>query len=238
MVCQVYTVPTNKAYISVKFGASPGKPRMFLCSFNVAGVVFKSKTDGGGRGELVLLWTFPLSKMWLTLNLYKPEHLQPVPLCNIRTCVPASIHLLERKCSWFLLPSGLCGYCKFNLLDKTPGGSDPSWILCKKHTTNSGRRVRTAHPNTSSSRWLVPLPLPCRHRAGLSKHTHTRTDTHTISSCPVSTPTAEEVKRSADWNVLGKNLLDQKEEEWHSEVRGGWLLPKERAAPRSQDVLI
>lgn len=57
MVCLVYTVPTSEAYISAKFGASPGKPRMFLCSFNVAGVVFKKKTDGGREG-LVLLWTF------------------------------------------------------------------------------------------------------------------------------------------------------------------------------------
>lgn len=54
MVCLVYTVPTSEAYISAKFGASPGKPRMFLCSFNVAGVVFKKKTDGGREG-LVLL---------------------------------------------------------------------------------------------------------------------------------------------------------------------------------------
>lgn len=54
MVCQVYTVPISKAYISAKFGASPGKPRMFVCSFNVAGVVFQIKTDGGREG-LVLL---------------------------------------------------------------------------------------------------------------------------------------------------------------------------------------
>jgi len=52
MVCQVYTVPSSKVYISVKSGWSPGKPRMFLYSFNVAGVVFK--TDGGREGLLLL----------------------------------------------------------------------------------------------------------------------------------------------------------------------------------------
>lgn len=61
MVCQVYIVSTSEAYISAKFGASPGKPRMFLCSYNVAGIVFKKKTDGGREG-FVLLWTFPLLK--------------------------------------------------------------------------------------------------------------------------------------------------------------------------------
>lgn len=39
---------TKHTYLRL-FGASPGKPRMFLCSLNVAGVVFKKKTDGEGK---------------------------------------------------------------------------------------------------------------------------------------------------------------------------------------------
>lgn len=56
MVCQVYTVRISQAYISPKCGAtSGGKPRMFLCSFNVAGV-FQIETHGVGvKGQLVLL---------------------------------------------------------------------------------------------------------------------------------------------------------------------------------------
>lgn len=60
MVCQVYTVPSKKAYISVKSVTSPGKPRMFVF-FNVAGVVFKKKTDGG-EGREYCSSTFPLLK--------------------------------------------------------------------------------------------------------------------------------------------------------------------------------
>lgn len=118
MVCQVYIVSTSEAYISAKFGASPGKPRMFLCSYNVAGVVFKKKTDGGREG-LVLLWTFPLLKCDWHKNFSNQSIPNLYPFATFAHFSLPSIHLLQRKCSWFLLPSGFCGYCKINLLDKT-----------------------------------------------------------------------------------------------------------------------
>lgn len=225
MVCQVYTVPTNKAYISVKFGASPGKPRMFLCSYNVAGDVFKSKTDGGGEG-LVLLWTVPL----LTQKLYKPEHLQPVPLCNIRTFFPVSIHLLERKCSWFLLPSGLCGYSKNWPIRQNPRGPDPSWILWKKHTTTSGRQCfdcSSQHQEQSVARATSKF---CVATATVyQKHTHTRTDTHTISSCPDIYANHWGGKEKSWLTCAGQETawsLKRRRMVQYSEVRDGWLLPK------------
>lgn len=49
--------------------------------FNVAGVVFKKKTDGVGKD-------YHFSELFPLLNhdeLYKPEHPQPIALCDMHT---------------------------------------------------------------------------------------------------------------------------------------------------------
>lgn len=95
MVCQVYTVPSSKAYISVKSGASPGANlECFLFSFNVAGVVFKKKTDGGVRedycfSEHFLCWNPTDMK---TLQARASPAFTPLQHSHIFTC---PVYILE-----------------------------------------------------------------------------------------------------------------------------------------------
>lgn len=186
MVCQVYIVSTSEAYISAKFGASPGKPRMFLCSYNVAGVVFKKKTDGGREG-FVLLWTFPLLKCDWHKNFSNQSIPNLYPFATFAHFSLPSIHLLQRKCSWFLLPSGFCGYCKINLLDKTLEASTRVGSSIRStQTTLEKKSVLTAHPNTRSSLCLAMATSNLVPPLRRSIKAHTCTDTHTISSCPRS----------------------------------------------------
>lgn len=81
--------------------------------------------------------------------------------------------------------------------------------------------------------WLLPLPILCRQRDGLSKHTHTHAQKYRISSCPRSWLPSyvhlEEVKGRADWNVLGKKLWSLKIKRTIEcfVARDGCLLPNE-----------
>lgn len=180
-------LPTSEAYISAKYGVSPGKPRMFLCSFNVAGVVFKKRNWWGGREGLVLLRTF------LDWNVTDIKTLQTraspayttLQHSHIFLC-PAYIYL--KKCSWFLLPSGLCGYCKFNLLDKTLETPTQVGSFLRSTVPTLEDSVLTANPNTRSSLCLALATsnLVSQLRRSIKAHMHTRTDTHIISSCPGS----------------------------------------------------
>ncbi len=165
-------------------GASPRKPRMFLCSFNVAGVVFKKKTDRGREG-LVLLWTAPLLKRDWHENFTNQGIPSLYPSATFAHFSLPSVHLLQRKCSWFLLPYGLCGYCKINLLDKTLGAPDPSWILSKKHTNNSWRQCfdcYSQHQEQSLSGSCHFQSCAATATVYQSTHTHTNAQIHTQSA--------------------------------------------------------
>lgn len=177
MVCQVYTVPTSEAYISAKFGVSRGKPRMFLCSFNVAGVVFKKRNWWGGKERISASLNFPWFEMWLIFTN------QSIPsLYNFATFTHfslPSLHLLK-KCSWFLLSSGLCGYCKIDLIDKTLEALTQVGSFLRSTVPTLEDSVLTANPNTRSSLCLALATsnLVSLLRRSIKAHTHARTDTH------------------------------------------------------------
>lgn len=106
-----------------------------------------------------------------------------------------SVHLLQRKCSWFLLPSGLCGYCKINLLDWRP----PTQVGTSTRSTQTTleESVLTANLNSRSSLFSGYGHFQsCAAAATVYQSTHMHRDTHNqqlfkILTAQISTPNQE-----------------------------------------------
>lgn len=116
---------------------------------------------------------------------------------NVHTFYPTGVTLtFKKKCSWFLLPSGLCGYCKNlptrlktkkqqqkkkkkNLEALTQVGSSKRSTQTTTTTTTLESQKKQKCSDCWSKQsavrvWLRPRPILCRHCDGLNKaHTHT-----------------------------------------------------------------
>lgn len=159
----------------------------------------------------MLLWTLPLLKCDWHKNFANLCKRIPnlYPFATFAHFSLPSIHLLQRKCSWFLLPSGLCGYCKINLLDKTLEAPTQVGSSIRSTHTTLEESVLTAYPNTRSSLRLALASSNFVPPLRRSFKAHKCTDIHTQSAAAqdpaqISTPTLEGEKGRADWNVLGK----------------------------------
>lgn len=170
----------------------------------------RKRLMGVGKGlcfsEPFLYWNVTDTKTFQTRASY--------PFATFAHFSLPSIHLLQRKCSWFLLPSGFCGYCKINLLDKTLEASTRvgSSIRSTQTTLEKKKKVFWLLIQTPGAVfvWLWPLPILCRHCDGLSKHTHAQIHTQ---SAAAQDPDCPDIYTNpgggkADWNVLGKKVLD------------------------------
>lgn len=187
----------------------------------------------GDRERLVLLWTFPLFKRDWHYNFTNQSISNLYPFATFAHFPLPSVHLLQRKCSWFLLPSGLRGYCKINLLDKTLEALTQVGSSVRSTQPTLEDSVLTANPNTRSSPWLLPLPILCRHCDGLSKHTHAQIHTQSAATqdpdCPdiYSNSGGGKGKRwlkctgwETAWSWKIRRMIQ------HSKVSDCWLLPK------------
>lgn len=135
------------------------------CSFNVAGVVFKKKTDGEG---LVLLWTFPVLRCDWGKN-FSNQSIPNLSPFAVFAQIPPPPPLIFTSKKVLMISASTWLMRKLTYLTN-PGGPNPSGILHKKHTNNSGRK------SPLLNKTLGAVFGHFRSRAafcdGLSKHTH------------------------------------------------------------------